>query len=295
MTAETCSAGGSVRAISQIVAGCRMHRLGRDEITTVNPESDRNPGQSKDPRRADDDLFPPAGRSAPSQDARHKANGLPIWPDQHDQGRHVLTPGTSGKRRFLRALVFGGLAAAVGAVGYCAVIALTEAEFGLVALVLGLLVGLAVRWGSRRRGGWAYQGLAMFLTYLAIGTAYIPFGLAELPEEPGPDAQNGSVQPATSAPATGDRSESRPSGAEDDTPVWSEMTAGEKIGTIVVTVVVCFVMAMIMPIAANNLIGWIIVGIALYEAWRINKRPALDIAEPHASSDQAAQTDHTSV
>ena len=38
----------------------------------------------------------------------------------------------------------------------------------LIAIVVGLFVGRAVRWGSGGRGGRLYQGLAVVLTYLAI-------------------------------------------------------------------------------------------------------------------------------
>src|SRR5215475_6321852 len=80
----------------------------------------------------------------------------------------------SGVKRFCGALVLGVLAAMAGAGLYFAITALTGYELGLVAIVVGLLVGSAVRWGSQRRGGWLYQGLAMFLTYSAIITTYIP-------------------------------------------------------------------------------------------------------------------------
>ncbi len=41
--------------------------------------------------------------------------------------------------------------------------ALTGYEFGLIAVLVGLAVGIAVRKGSSGRGGWRYQVLAMFV------------------------------------------------------------------------------------------------------------------------------------
>src|SRR5438034_6987921 len=70
--------------------------------------------------------------------------------------------------RFAKALLLGGVAAAVGAGLYFGIEALTGYEFGLVAVVVGVMVGGAVRKGSQGRGGWRYQLLAMFLTYSAV-------------------------------------------------------------------------------------------------------------------------------
>src|SRR2546427_9799203 len=70
--------------------------------------------------------------------------------------------------RFARALGLGLGAAVVGAGIYFGIAALTGYEFGLVAIVVGVLVGSAVRKGSNGRGGRRYQLLAMFLTYTAV-------------------------------------------------------------------------------------------------------------------------------
>ena len=80
--------------------------------------------------------------------------------------------------RFLRALAVGSVAGVVGAGIYYAVLALTGYEVGLIAILVGFLVGAGVRWGSRGRGGWPFQVLAAGLTYLAIVSTYIPFMLA---------------------------------------------------------------------------------------------------------------------
>src|SRR5262245_34989657 len=80
----------------------------------------------------------------------------------------------SSPGRFLRAAGAGFGAAVAGALLYYAISALTGYEFGLIAIVVGVAVGKAVRWGSGGRGGWRYQTLAMILTYLAIVSTYIP-------------------------------------------------------------------------------------------------------------------------
>src|SRR4051812_36252602 len=73
----------------------------------------------------------------------------------------------SGSRveRFARATVFGAGAAAVGGAIYYAVTRATGREFALVSILVGFMVGAAVRKGSWNRGGRVYQALALFLTY----------------------------------------------------------------------------------------------------------------------------------
>ena len=66
-----------------------------------------------------------------------------------------------------------------GTIVYWAILAATGYEFGLIAIVVGFAVGKAVHWGSRGRGGWAYQTLAIGLTYLAIVSAYVPMIVTE--------------------------------------------------------------------------------------------------------------------
>lgn len=75
---------------------------------------------------------------------------------------------------FGRAALYGAGAAIAGAALYYAVLAVTGYEIGLVAVVVGLIVGKAVRKGSDSLGGWRYQALAMSLTYLSIVSSYVP-------------------------------------------------------------------------------------------------------------------------
>ena len=77
-------------------------------------------------------------------------------------------------KRFLKATVFGTAAGAAGAFLYYAVLWLTGYQFGLVAIIVGLLVGGGVRAGCGGRGGWLYQALAIFLTYCAIVVTFVP-------------------------------------------------------------------------------------------------------------------------
>src|SRR5262245_42574576 len=93
--------------------------------------------------------------------------------------RNSQSDGSSAKRVIVATLA-GLAAAAFGSTLYYAILALTGYEFALIAIVVGFAVGKAVQWGSSGRGGWAYQTLAVVLTYLAIVSAYVPMIFAEI-------------------------------------------------------------------------------------------------------------------
>ena len=131
--------------------------------------------------------------------------------------------------RLLRAAFLGLLAAALGAGIYFAVAWLTGYQFGLIAVVVGYLVGSAVRRGSGGLGGPAYQILALFLTYAAIVATYIPGSTAD----------------------------------------WTDPSDLAQL--------------LLLPVqeGSRSLIGLFIIGIALYEAWRLNQPGQMKVTGPY--------------
>ncbi|MDB4950046.1 MAG: hypothetical protein JWM27_2695 [Gemmatimonadetes bacterium] len=79
----------------------------------------------------------------------------------------AATPGTVGK-----AVLYGLGAAIAGSILYFGVIWLTGMNIGLVAIAVGWMVGKVVRKASGNRGGLVFQGIAVALTYLSIGSMY---------------------------------------------------------------------------------------------------------------------------
>jgi hypothetical protein len=55
--------------------------------------------------------------------------------------------------------------------------------------------------------------------------------------------------------------------------------AGLAIGVAVLVAIVC---AAPFLVGFSNIIGWIIIGIGVYEAWKINKRRVFAVTGPHA-------------
>jgi hypothetical protein len=140
-----------------------------------------------------------------------------------------------------RAAMFGVGAAALGAVIFYAVSALTGYQIGLIAVVVGWLVGKAVRIGSGSRGGWRYQTLAMVLTYISIVSSYVPAIAGQVKVMPGGELRS---------------------------------------------YVLIFVLALAAPVLGGirNIIGLVIIGIGLWEAWKFNRLVEVKFTGPFSVS-----------
>lgn len=104
----------------------------------------------------------------------HDQNGLEQAPLASDMGSTVRAAAGSSVGRMLGAWLLGTLAGAVGAgIDVVATVAL-GGRFFLVPLLIGIGVGWGVRVGSRGRGGWPYQAVAIVLAYLAIVAGHLP-------------------------------------------------------------------------------------------------------------------------
>ena len=73
-----------------------------------------------------------------------------------------------------RAVLYGAGAAIAGCAIYATVSIVTGLQIGLIAILVGIMVGKAVRSASGGLGGRPQQILAVVLTYFAITTSYIP-------------------------------------------------------------------------------------------------------------------------
>lgn len=197
-------------------------------------------------------------------------------------------PGMSG---FFKAALAGAGAAAVGAGIYYAVLALSGYEVGIVAILVGYLVGRAVHWGSRGRGGWPYQTLAIALTYLAIVSTYIPLIFQEFQKETSAAEEQAS---AGGAPTAADTADTEGKAAVEPAETVLTVEPGETeemgVGGFFLGLGALLLLAAAMPFLAGieNFMGIIIIGIGLYEAWRQNKRHVLTVEGPFEVGKQAA-------
>jgi len=171
-----------------------------------------------------------------------------------------------------RAALFGLGAAVLGALIYYGITAATGYQFGLVAVVVGFLVGKAVRKGSGAIGGRKYQVLAILLTYFSISSTFVPpltkgYYEAAAKQEKIEAEKLSQAAPGTPAPP----SKVRHIGA---VPFYAFM----------------FVLALAAPILGGfrNILGIIIMGIGIWEAWKFNRRVEVKFTGPFAVAPQPA-------
>jgi hypothetical protein len=190
--------------------------------------------------------------------------------------------GGSGAGRFFKALGAGIAAAILGTIIYFAVLALTGYEIGLIAVLVGGIVGAAVRWGCNRRGGLTYQLMAIFLTYSSIVSSYLPLIVRELASDrahtqttKASDSTNDSDGISNRKAAAGNRKD-----LSDD---QSPKTLPELLLLLAGAGAALFAITLVAPIlgAKDNIIGLIIIAFALMQAWRMNKRSQFNISGPH--------------
>jgi hypothetical protein len=220
--------------------------------------------------------------SEPLAGSYFEINGAMVCP--HCRAKVDVTRNQgSGLGRGLRALAAGFGAAVLGAGIYYAVLALTRLEIGLIAIVVGFLVGGAVRWGSAARGGWLYQTMAIVLTYLAIVSTYVPFVIKGAEANAAEQAAASGAGPVPAAPGAATASTQKAGEAATRKDVAATATAvTPSLGEFVIAVATMAGLILAIPFLAGiqNFIGWLIIGFALYQAWKMNRRQQLAIAGP---------------
>lgn len=260
-----------------------------------------------------------------------EANGQIVCEGCRDSIRSAVAAG-SAPARFLRALTFGVVAGAAGFAIYYAVMKFAHMEIGLISILVGFMVGSAVRIGSRNKGGAGYQLLAVFLAYTAIGASYsaaiIPDMLKERENRQNPPiAAAPQNQPANDLnealpadpqklaendPKAGEAAEPKsvvdndpkanPAADPDSAPAPKAQTAGDRQNVdmnrqadvkisparalaILAGLLMMSVYVLPIMVGIQQPIGLLIVGFALWEAWKLNVRPRLEMRGPFLISD----------
>jgi len=179
--------------------------------------------------------------------------------------------------RFFRASLAGAGAAIAGSLLYFGVRALTGYEFGLIAIVVGVAVGKAVHWGSRGRGGWRYQALAVGLTYLSIVATYVPAII------------KGAIE-ASETQQTTEGAAAKPAGAAVK-PAGAGAAAEEKVDLSQFAIALVMFAGIIIaaPFLAGfqNIIGLLIISFGLFEAWKITRKTEDVVSGPFRLGDRA--------
>jgi hypothetical protein len=177
-----------------------------------------------------------------------------------------------GLAPFFMAGLFGLGAGIAGAAIYYAVIAIANLEIGIVAILIGYMVGYAVRKGARGRGGRRFQVLAVVLTYLSVAFAYTPLVIKGAMA----DGKAGKASPATSDTASAGRRADN--GSAPTAPSGGRILLSFALLFAFIAVLPVLVVAGSLPM---GLISAFIIFIGMKQAWRMTGTPRLDILGPY--------------
>jgi hypothetical protein len=170
------------------------------------------------------------------------------------------------RKKFLRALLYGGGAAFLGWAGWSAVEIITGLQIGLLAIGVGWMVGTAIRKGTEGHTSRKYQILAVALTYLAISMSFVPILINDLVKKGNPATEQKKMASTVTVPPDGP-----------PTPAGMAVASAMLIGLALVSPLLGAFMNFPM-----GLIGVFIVYLALQRAWQLTQPDEALITGPFA-------------
>ena len=192
-----------------------------------------------------------------------------------------------GSKPFLKAGLFGVGAAIAGAIVYYAVVAITDFEIGIVAILIGYMVGYMVRKGTGGKGGRRFQILAVLLTYWSVGLAYTPLAFkgldsAKAKRAAAADSLRAKQPDSVKAAAKADSaltSATTTNGVKDK----PTMTGGELLTGLGALAFMTFALPVLVVFGSlpSGLLSGIIILIGLRQAWRMTAAPELTVTGPY--------------
>jgi hypothetical protein len=194
---------------------------------------------------------------------------------------HAETPVGIGP--LLKAGAFGLGAGLVGAAIYYAVIAIANLEIGIVAILIGYMVGYSVRKGAGGRGGRRFQIVAVALTYASVAFAYAPLAFQQAIEANRKDEK---------AAASANNASPPPVVQEDVRDSDAESGSGDvllALATVLGAVAVLPVLVVFGGLPMS-LISGAIIFFGMRQAWVMTATPQLQIYGPYRVGAEAAPT-----
>jgi transcriptional regulator with XRE-family HTH domain len=172
----------------------------------------------------------------------------------------------TGIEPFIVASVLGLGAALAGAIIYYAVIAIANLQIGYIAILIGYMVGYAVRKGARGRGGRRFQLLAVALTYFAICLAYTPVVVKQITQ---------ANREATRTAAT--------AGAAATPTAIPKPTAPRLLWSLLALLLFVFALPVLVVWGSlpSGLISAFIIFIGLRQSWKMTAAPQVQVFGPY--------------
>jgi hypothetical protein len=152
---------------------------------------------------------------------------------------------------------------------YALVAIILNAEIGLIAILVGWMVGKAIRHASNGMGGRPQQILAVTLTYFAISTSYIPVMIYQFSKHPSAAAQQAQAQKK---------------GGEVTSDGDGQTNGGRmSVGSLLFAMLTLAAIAPFLTLTASvsGLISLFILFIGLQRAWRLTGRTEILLMGPY--------------
>lgn len=189
---------------------------------------------------------------------------------------------------FLIATIYGLGAGVVGAIIYYAVIAITNFEIGIVAILIGYMVGYAVHKGAGLRGSRRFQVLAVALTYLSIALAYAPlvFNQAAGTARSAKDARAATASGTSGTTVATVATETVPTAAAatEAGPAAREKVSGRRAFLSLVLLAAFIAALPVISVFGSlplGLISAFIIFIGMKQAWKMTGAPSLQVLGPY--------------
>jgi len=180
----------------------------------------------------------------------------------------------------LRAGAFGLGAGILGAIIYYGVIALLDLEIGIVAILIGYMVGYAIRKGAGGRGGRRFQVLAVALTYASIAMAYTPVVVKQAIGADKKTAQNAAAVQNGGQPRA-DTTTANTTQNDDTAKAPVQPRNPFVILALVLGLVAALPVLVIFGSLPASLISGGIIFFGMSQAWRMTGVPKLEILGPY--------------
>jgi hypothetical protein len=174
----------------------------------------------------------------------------------------------SGSQELACAFLYGLGAALIGSALFAVVALVAHVRLGLLAIVVGVMVGKAVVYGADGCRGLRFQILAVLLTYFSIGSSYVPLYIAAAQHHRAANvaaASDAPVSPRAVTPAT----------------------AAGALALVLISLTALSLAAPFLQLARglSGLIGLVIVFVGLQQAWRYARATKILILGPYSAHD----------
>jgi len=185
--------------------------------------------------------------------------------------------------RYLRGLMFGIGAAALGLILYATFEIVTGWIIGYVSLAVGYIVGKGIKLGSRGAGGRKYQITAVVLTYAAVSLAAVPVFISYARSHRNLQNQQQVQQQQTSS----ESAQAQPSSPAPQSSTRPRMSFAEALLRLgLIGLASPFFYLAENPV--GGLIGLVILAVGIRIAWRLCAGTEMEIYGPFENAAKAA-------